>query len=182
MTVEPEGGADDVALAAEPAPEQAGARPAPSPSSDEANRGTRAFQRRRAGALATVGLAALLALVGLLAPAWRTSSAASAREAVEQPAPPVQAAAPVTVLPPRPPSLLGEQTPQSPPTSETSAAPAGPPPPPKRAPRIDPVSTPATRTPTKQPSPYRPRASLSVRENPYARGFTHPTNLSERRK
>ena len=192
MTVEPDEGRSDAAFAAKPAPspDHADARPAPSPSAHDQNRRTRAIERRvRVCAVATVGLAALLALVGLLAPASPVPSAASAREVAGPSAPSLAAAVPVPVLPPRPPSLLVEQPPRPPPTitAEPSGppAPAPPPAPPlrlKRAPRTDPSSTPAAGGRMKQVSPPRPRAALSVREDPYARGFTHPTSLSERRK
>ncbi|MBN9165601.1 MAG: hypothetical protein J0I07_31915, partial [Myxococcales bacterium] len=186
MTVEPDEGRGDATLAAKPAPppERADRRPAPSPSTHDQNRRTRAIERRRAGALATVGLAALLALVGLLVPASPAPGAASAREVVDPSAGALPAAVPVTVLPPRSPSFLVEQPPRTHQPSPSSTAPSAPPPPPPldRAPRTNPSSTPATRGRTKQVSPSRPRAALSVREDPYARGFTHPTRLSERRK
>lgn len=190
MTVEPDEGRGDATLVGLPAPPpaQADARPAPTPSAHDQNRRTRAvaIQRRvRVCALATVALAALLALVGLLVPASPASSTASAREAIDPSAPPLPAAAPVTVLPPRSPSLLVEEPPrtrQPSPSSLAPAAPPAPPPPLKRAPRPPPSSTPAMRGRTKQLSPARPRAALSVREDPYARGFTHPKSLSERRK
>jgi hypothetical protein len=72
---------------------------------------------------------------------------------------------------------------ESPEGTRVSEPPA--PPPLPRSPlsrRLDPVSMPAPRAVAKDLPSARTRSSLAVREDPYTRGFTHPTRLAERRK
>jgi eukaryotic-like serine/threonine-protein kinase len=151
-----------------------------------------AFRRRQLGAIATVGAAGILALVALLSsPAASGPAPAVERQAnaddVER-APLVRPSAPLPFIPPT--FLLDEE-------ADTKTPPPPPPPPAAPAPQPPPRVTPssastdrastlgAVRMPTralKDAPMSRSHSSLSVRENPYDRGFTHPARLSERRK
>ncbi len=139
------------------------------------------FRRRRVGAIAAVGAAAVLAVVGLLAPARSGATDdtphASAVELPPPPPLPVEGSA----LPFIPPSFtMGDEpdTAREPPPSAPTPTGARPGPPPSRRP--EPAATSAARTLAKDLPPSKARSSLAVRENPYDRGFTHPTRLSDR--
>lgn len=81
--------------------------------------------------------------------------------------------------------MADEATPvrQLPAADGIAARPAAPP---RHEPGVAAALLPLERRPTKEPSPAkaasRAKASLSVREDPYPRGFTHPTRLSEHRR
>ncbi len=139
----------------------------------------RAFHRRRAGAIAIVGAAAVLALVGLLAPPQAAAEPKVPSDAVELPPPP--AIPEGAALPFIPPSFLTSEEPDA--TNDAPPSPppkpAGPPPPPPSQ-RPEPAASAAAKALAKDLPPNKPRSSLAVRDNPYNRGFTHPTRLSDR--
>lgn len=163
------------AAAAEGASATVIARANEDPGQDE-----RAFQRRRLGAIAMVGAAGVLALVGLLAPQTPAAAVGDAHlNAAEVPPPPpvpVEGAA----LPFIPPSFSSDEPdtvndPPPPPSAPTAVPPV---PASQRPPQ--PAATSHARALAKDLPPTKPRSSLAVRENPYDRGFTHPTRLSDR--
>ncbi len=152
-----------------------------------------ALHRRRIGAIAAVGAAALLAIVGLSRSPTHgvqlhiTEDLSSPRQfhAVAVPAPlpvPAQtAAAPVNEAPTPPPAPSPSPPPAAPPPA--SAAPPKPRVEPPGAPRrlVQVHDLPAARTLPKEPAGSRPRGAQIVRENPYAHGAA-PARAPERRK
>jgi len=146
---------------------------------DELAQEDRAFQRRRIGAIVGVGAAAVLGLVGLFTPPAATAAGAadSPADAVELPRPPAPTEG--TALPFIPPSFLSSDEPEA--TNEAAQPSA--PTPPKGAPpsqRPERSAGSAAKSLAKDLPPKKPRSSLAVRENPYERGFTHPTRLPDR--
>ncbi|MBX3209795.1 MAG: serine/threonine protein kinase [Labilithrix sp.] len=141
----------------------------------ERRRVDRAIQRRRLGAIAVVGAAAVLAIAGLLAPSAQPEADDVRREAVDVPPPPAPSAGPLTFVPAAPPEREPEAL-----ATPPAAAPAPKPLPLPPARWSSPPA--ASRAPARAPTANGPRASLAVRENPYTQGFTHPKRLSERRK
>ncbi|MBX3215597.1 MAG: protein kinase [Labilithrix sp.] len=165
-------------------------------------RSERAVAMRRRGAIAVVGAAAILAVVGLLTPASTPAAAEQPRrDTIDVPALPAPATR-VEDLPPAPaeappsPAPLSVEAPTSTPEpspadeaarsdivgSSSSAAPATTPHTPRPARQSSSDGAPARRAVGGEPRAGKPRASLAVRDNPYTRGFTHPKRLPERRK
>jgi len=144
------------------------------PAADELAHQDVAFERRRVGAIALVGASVVLALVGLLAPAPPAAANGRAQQDAfdaTPPPPPV----PVSVLPFIPPSFGMSDEAEA--TNDVFPPPSAPPLP---SPRADAPSTAPARFLMKDLPPTKLRSSLAVRETTHARGFTHPTKLSDR--
>jgi serine/threonine protein kinase len=142
-----------------------------------------AVRRRRRGAIATVGAAAALAVAGMLSSPTPRAETKGNVDAVQLP--PAQAHG--TPPPFIPPSFRFDDESE---TREASPPPVPQPPPaakPRREPptsqqRAAPGAKASARVLARELPANKPRASLAVREDPYARGFTHPTRLPDRPK
>ncbi len=150
----------------------------------------RAIDRRRKGAIATVAAAAIVACVSLFEEPPKSVPAKAARDLEPPLIPGTRGDAPADDSPGS--DLADAISSSRVSTSEADVRAFVPPSDATALPEVDavmslpsaplvptPTTTTATATTTMPTS--RGRASLAVRENPYARGFTHPTRLDRKR-
>jgi len=149
----------------------------------------RGIERRRKGAIATVAAAAIVACVSLFEEPPKSVPAKAARDLEPPLIPRTRDDAPADDARS---DLTGAISSSRISTTEADVRPFVPPSDATAIPEVDAVTslpsaplvpTPTTTTTAATPATptSRGRASLAVRENPYARGFTHPTRLDRRR-